>query len=230
MQVDILVYCGNVVQMVDLGQRVSLMKSLLVAARKALDESDFETALSKCDLVIGQDPKNYNAFLFKGFALSKTQQLESAVQQFQIAISINPESPLAFQGLISISQKDPAALVENYKRLADIHAKNDSQKYYSVILKMIELYGILKEHDKVIHLWEKMLTRSEEYLQLSDYVQFSQLDIWESILKAAIEKDNYDFEREWQTQKYRVQSKSMESVKKDIQRDIHLKSRVCPNY
>ena len=202
------------------------MKSLLSAARKALDESEFELALENCNLIIEQDPKNYHAHLFKGFAFSKTNKLDSAVEEFEIAVSLNPDIPLAYQGLISIYQNEPQKLISYYKRLAQIYSKDQPQKYYELMIKMIDIYTGLKDFDSIILIWEKMLPRSQEYSILKDYIEFTTLEIWEFILKAATERDLYEYDKEWQIQKFRIQSKSMDLVRKDIEKEINLRSKV----
>lgn len=203
------------------------MKSLLSAARRALDESDFSTALEKCNQVIDLEPTNYHAHLFKGFVFSKTGNLSDAIVEFEIAVSINPESPLAYQGLISSTQNDPLMLVSYYKRLAAIHAKDQPQKYYDVLLKMIQVYTALNDYDSVIVIWEKMLHRSPEYDSLKGFIQFSSTEIWEFILRAAVAKDELHYEKEWQIQKFRIQSKAMDLVKKDIEKQVNLSSKVA---
>jgi len=202
------------------------MKSLLSAARKALDEADFKTAIEKCDAVIEQDHNNYNAHLFKGFAFSKTGKDDEAIKEFEVAVSLNPESPLAFQGLIAAAQKNPSLLISYYKRLAELHAREQPLKYYDDLIKMIDIYKTLNDHTSVIKIWEKMLQSSTEYDILKDHIQFNSVEIWSNILQTALDKDNYDYEKEWQIQKYRIQSKSMDLVKKDIEKEINLKSRV----
>ena len=127
------------------------MKSLLSAARKALDEADFKTAIEKCDAVIEQDHNNYNAHLFKGFAFSKTGKDDEAIKEFEVAVSLNPESPLAFQGLIAAAQKNPSLLISYYKRLAELHAREQPLKYYDDLIKMIDIYKTLNDHTSVIN-------------------------------------------------------------------------------
>jgi tetratricopeptide (TPR) repeat protein len=201
------------------------MKSLLSAARKALDESDFETAIDKCNAVLEQDPNNYNAHVFKGFALNKTEQVPDAIQEFEIAVKLNPSNPLAYQGLIAATQENPSLCISYYKRLLELHM-NSPQKYYDDLLKMIDVYQQLNDYASVIEIWEKFLKSSPEYAMLKEQITFTPREVWQNILTTALQKDAFDYEQEWQIQKYRIQHKTMDAVKADIEKDVNLKSRV----
>eukprot|EP00124_Ichthyophonus_hoferi_P002996 Ihof_evm2s233 gene=Ihof_evmTU2s233 len=160
---------------------MSSVKSELKAAREALKEKDYKGTLKHCKAVITLDKKNYNAYVFVGAAAEGLENPSQAEQAYRKAIDIEPNQPLAFQGLARLYEKggdaDQSKLVEVYQSLAEV-MKNDHDKWISFMGKAATVSSTLGQHTKAADIW---LVTADKLAQLPD----ARVDEIETILKAA---------------------------------------------
>lgn len=111
---------------------MSSSKQSLKHARAAIDRKDFDAAIAYCREVLRSDPSNYNAFVFIGLATASKKDFERSEQAYNRAISLRPENPLAYKGLIETYSKPdaprrPLALAEAHITLASHSTQFASQ-------------------------------------------------------------------------------------------------------
>ncbi|KAI0186436.1 tetratricopeptide [Xylaria flabelliformis] len=118
------------------------IKASLKAINDAIRQQKWDDALAQTDNLISKDPKNYQAHVFKAFALDKKNQVDLAEDAYKTATDLRPD-PQAWQGLIKLYEKQGAKSLEKYYhaalKLADIFsAANDMYKCQDVIDKFVD--------------------------------------------------------------------------------------------
>lgn len=116
-------------------------KILLKEARKAVDEDNFDVAITKCEEVLRVDPKNYMALVLLGMALRGG---EKAFAAFKKAISLKGNNPLAYQGLAKAYENEGSAeslkaSLEVYYKISSFPGVNELsvfKKFYEIALKI----------------------------------------------------------------------------------------------
>ncbi|KAJ2981701.1 hypothetical protein NUW58_g6621 [Xylaria curta] len=117
-------------------------KASLKAINDAIRQQQWDDALTQTDALISKDAKNYQAHVFRAFALDKKNQLDLSEAAYKTATDIRPD-PQAWQGLIKLYEKQGAKSLEKYHhaalRLAEIFgAANDMYKCQDVVDKFVD--------------------------------------------------------------------------------------------
>ncbi|KAI9676880.1 MAG: Superkiller protein 3 [Caeruleum heppii] len=117
---------------------MSTVKAALRAAKAAIDSQNYDEAVTQAEKVLADDPQNYHGNVFLGLAREKQQKHDASATAYRAATTIKPNDPLAWQGLISLYEKQGGRSVDGYKeaavRLAEVYAEvDDKHKCQSVI-------------------------------------------------------------------------------------------------
>ncbi|KAI8097505.1 uncharacterized protein BX664DRAFT_293076 [Halteromyces radiatus] len=118
-------------------------KANLKAAREAIGKKDFEEAIKCCNRITLWDSGNYNAYVFLGVAYAGLNNTEEAEKAYQHAIEINSEQLLAWQGLVSLYEKQ-----DNYQAvlqtidliLPKLISSNDGNRVAEYLNKKLDIY------------------------------------------------------------------------------------------
>ncbi|KAI0418833.1 tetratricopeptide [Xylaria grammica] len=118
------------------------IKASLKAINDAIRQQKWDDSLTQTDNLISRDPKNYQAYVFRAFALDKKNQADLAEAAYKTATDLRPD-PQAWQGLIKLYEKQGAKSLEKYYhaalRLADIfQAANEMNKCQDVVDKFVD--------------------------------------------------------------------------------------------
>lgn len=138
------------------------MKSALKNARECIKNKDYKEALRHCKGVLAQDKSNYNALVFVGVAADGLEQADQAVKAYRRATEVDPEQPLAWQGLSGFFEKHPSS--ENDKELLLVYQKlrgiceKDSDKKIEITKKLGHLHIKLGEVIEGVDLYIKLLS------------------------------------------------------------------------
>ncbi|KAI3154045.1 hypothetical protein CBS147325_1137 [Penicillium roqueforti] len=107
-------------------------KAALKAVRAALESKDYQTAAEKAKELIKSEPNNYHANVFLGLASDRLNKNNEAEDAYSAATSINPDDKTAWQGLISLYEKQGGCNDDGYHKaviaLGKIFADNDEQE------------------------------------------------------------------------------------------------------
>ncbi|KAJ5820130.1 antiviral protein (Ski3) [Penicillium riverlandense] len=107
-------------------------KAALKAVRTALDAKDFESAADKAKALVKQEPTNYHANVFLGLAYDKLNRNDDSERAYLTATRIKPGDRTAWQGLISLCEKQGSHKLDAYRevvlRLGQIFAENDEKE------------------------------------------------------------------------------------------------------
>lgn len=117
-------------------------KAALKAAKAALDAHKYDDAIEQAKIVLAADSKNYNAHVFIGLAYDKKTEYEASETAYRAAISSKDKDPLAWQGLITLYEKQAGKKLDKYHdailSLADIYMeKDDRTRCQTVIYKYV---------------------------------------------------------------------------------------------
>lgn len=119
------------------------VKNALKEAKKAMKDNDFEAVSKYCKIALKHDRKNYNALLFFGRACQELGKFEDSKKALMMATQIEPDSPVAWQGLAVLCEKQPdlSTLDESiiiYTRLINI-VKDDDEKVDNTFRKLAKM-------------------------------------------------------------------------------------------
>ena len=121
---------------------MSATKSALKAAKAALDAHKYEDAIEHVNSVLAADPRNYNANVFLGLAYEKQNQYEASEKSYRAALKLKDKDPLAWQGLVTLYEKQAGQKLGEYHDAA-IHLaqvfmeKDDKIRCQSVLDKYV---------------------------------------------------------------------------------------------
>ncbi|KAF2219848.1 hypothetical protein BDZ85DRAFT_321823 [Elsinoe ampelina] len=123
-------------------------KAALKAAKAAIDNSDWDEAITQSEVVIAADNKNHFAKLFLGRAYEKKGDTEKAAKVYHEAADLKPDDKQAWQGLCSLYESQGAKYLDEYGevavRLAVLFGQSgDLHRSQSIIDK---LTGYVKKH------------------------------------------------------------------------------------
>ena len=118
------------------------MKSALKAAKAALDAHKYEDAIEQANSVLAADPRNYNANVFLGLAYEKQDQYEASEKAYRAALKLKDKDPLAWQGLVTLYEKQAGTKLGEYHdaaiHLAEVFMeKDDKIRCQSVLDKYV---------------------------------------------------------------------------------------------
>ncbi|KAI6779974.1 Superkiller protein-like protein [Emericellopsis cladophorae] len=80
-------------------------KAQLKAINEAIKDSKFDEAIEKSREFLAKDSKNYQGYIFLGFALDKKQDYENSEKTYRAAVEAKPQEAQAWQGLVRIYEK-----------------------------------------------------------------------------------------------------------------------------
>uniref|UniRef100_A0A0P4WDX8 Tetratricopeptide repeat protein 37 n=1 Tax=Scylla olivacea TaxID=85551 RepID=A0A0P4WDX8_SCYOL len=123
---------------------MSEVRNALKEAKKAMKDNDFEAVSKYCKIALKHDRKNYNALLFFGRACQELGKYEDSKKALMMATQIEPDSPVAWQGLAVLCEKQPHVSTKDeyiiiYTRLIDF-VKDDEEKVDSTFRKLAKLH------------------------------------------------------------------------------------------
>ncbi|KAI1812508.1 tetratricopeptide-like protein [Poronia punctata] len=135
------------------------IKASLKAINEAVRQQKWEEVLTQTSNVIERDPKNYQAYVFRAFALDKKNQIDLAEAAYKKATELRAD-PQAWQGLIKVYQKQgPVSLVKYHHaalQLADLFkSADDMYKCQDVIDKFVDFartHGDRSQYVQALHI------------------------------------------------------------------------------
>ena len=97
---------------------MSAIKTTLKATKAALDAHQYEEAIKQAKSVISTDSTNYNAHVFLGLAYDKLDHNDASEAAYKVAIKSREKEPLAWQGLLSLYEKQGGEKLDIYHDVA----------------------------------------------------------------------------------------------------------------
>ena len=117
---------------------MSTTKTALKAAKAALDAHKYEEAIEQAKSVIAADSSNYNANVFLGLAYDKQGQNDASEVAYRTAIQAKERDSLAWQGLVTLYEKQASEKLDLYHdaavTLAEIYMDKDDKVRCQAVL------------------------------------------------------------------------------------------------
>ncbi|KAK4497199.1 hypothetical protein PRZ48_011649 [Zasmidium cellare] len=135
-------------------------KAALKAAKTALDNAEYDTAIEKAQSVLSSDPQNHFAKLFLGRALEKQGKYDEAAESYQSAANSKPDDSQAWLGLCSVYEAQGGKKLDEYReaclKVTEIFATaDDKHRGQSTIDKLVSFtkeHGTQTQNKKVLEL------------------------------------------------------------------------------
>ncbi|XDG05404.1 hypothetical protein ABKA04_005019 [Annulohypoxylon sp. FPYF3050] len=135
------------------------IKASLKVINEAIRQQKWDDALAQAEVILARDARNYQAHVFRAFALDKKNQPELAEAAYQTAVGIKSDAQ-AWQGLIKIYEKQGPKAVQKYQlaalKLAEIYRDaNEMYKCQDVVDKFIDFargHGDRAQYVQALHL------------------------------------------------------------------------------
>ncbi|KAI9791465.1 MAG: Superkiller protein 3 [Peltula sp. TS41687] len=120
---------------------MSNVKAALKAAKSAIDGQRYQEAVTQAEKVLSLDPQSYHANVFLGLAFDKLERYDESAEAYIRATKSKTAEPLAWQGLVSLYEKQGQKKLDPYSeaalRLAEIYMEaNEQQKCLNIIDKL----------------------------------------------------------------------------------------------
>ena len=123
--------------------------------RAYVRDENFEAALGMCEKAVKQRPKQANLRVVLGEIYHRLKRYDDAMQSFETAIALDPESSLGYGALVELqeSRNDLTATIDIYDRLIEI-SPDSPGLYYQLALVLIRV----NDKPRAIEALQKTLT------------------------------------------------------------------------
>lgn len=148
------------------------IKQALKDAKKAMKENNFEEVSKQCKAALKHDRKNYNALVLFGRACQELGRLGDSKKALMMATQVDSESPVAWQGLAVLCDKQPDITTHEetitiYTRLKDF-VKDDNDKLDSMYRKIATVYLEKEEPLSAAATLRELVTRLNEPAKVTE--------------------------------------------------------------
>ncbi|KAL4901386.1 hypothetical protein BDW74DRAFT_160376 [Aspergillus multicolor] len=135
-------------------------KSALKEVRTALDSKNFELAAEKAKAIVKEQPQNYHANVFLGLAQDKLNHFLESERAYLAATRIKGDDKTAWQGLISLYEKQGNQNLEQYREVviklaqvfADLDDKHRCQDVVDKYVAFVKKNGTRLQYKKALEL------------------------------------------------------------------------------
>ncbi|KAG0295601.1 Superkiller protein 3 [Dissophora globulifera] len=210
---------------------MSTVKINLKNAKEAIVSKNYDDALKWTQKVLSSDSENYMALVFSGVAYQNLGQAVKGEESFKRAIFVNPELPLARDGLINFYDKLKMwpQLILSLEDMLQIHLKTpDGKKALSATEKLIELYTNEGQMDKAIGKIQSLLPGSTLYELLDD--KPNQMDTLRTLASVQERTDDEFYDREVRLRRGRLGGGTQEQVQRTVKNELYSKSELGSTY
>ena len=162
-------------------------------ARSALDDKDFDRALSICEYGLEVDRNDYLLLVFRGVALKNLGEFKKAIESYERATKVEPKQLLAWKGLlevlnkVSLYERKQELLEKVLFSLREISIDPSDKKLYSS--QLIDLFQGSKRFKEAI---EGLKEFSKEYNEDVEERLILLWELWEEEeIRGRVEKERF---------------------------------------
>ncbi|KAI9312434.1 hypothetical protein BX666DRAFT_2142351 [Dichotomocladium elegans] len=208
-------------------------KANLKAAREAIGSKNFAEAVKACNRVLLWESENYNAWVFLGVAYTGLENDEEAEKSYRRAIEINPDTMLAWQGLVSFYEKrqrydDMAKIINDL--LPRVAESGDGNKVVDYLNKLVAIYDG-KDEEKYVATLKLFLPSSQYYDLIKDQKGMRRpIDIWTIIAEITASNQDKLVESRIQSRRLGVRGGPIELIRPEVEAEIFSKSQLGQMY
>ncbi|KAK8807013.1 hypothetical protein WA158_003772 [Blastocystis sp. Blastoise] len=128
-----------------------------------IKSGDFKKALNECELEIMMGKTDPTIYAFKGFCLSKLDNIDGSVNAYSRALDLDPSQEIAQKGLIDYYSKtgDTNHCIELYETIISDLKSKKSPKIVKLYLKIAKLYEQVENYEKSVSYWNLLYISKE---------------------------------------------------------------------
>ncbi|MBD3229927.1 MAG: tetratricopeptide repeat protein [Candidatus Lokiarchaeota archaeon] len=154
----------------------------LEKAETLIDLGYIETAIERSDIVLELDPENLDAWIFKGTAYDRMNELEKGLGCFKNALKISPRNTKCwdYKGFIEYKLEKYEDSVKSFKKAIEINNEYENAYYnlaccYSILKKKKEALNTLKKLFELNPKNKDEIKREKDFEWLKDDPEFKEL-------------------------------------------------------
>ncbi|KAG1145173.1 hypothetical protein G6F37_001194 [Rhizopus arrhizus] len=208
-------------------------KADLKAAREAIGAKNFSDAVKACKRVLLWEGENYNAWVFLGVAYTGLEDDQEAEEAYKRAIEINPDTMLAWHGLVNFYEKRNKQ-TELAKTIQDILprvvASGDGAKVADYLKKLAAIYKTTQP-EQHLEILKNFLPGSSYYDLIKDQPDLpSQIDIWKAIITKLEAEQKQKIENEVASRRFRMNVGTPAQVLSEVEAEVFGVSKLGTMY
>ncbi|KAI9468081.1 MAG: hypothetical protein EXX96DRAFT_591852 [Benjaminiella poitrasii] len=210
-------------------------KADLKAAREAIGKKEFNEAVKACKRVLLWEGENYNAWVFLGVAYTGLENDEEAEEAYKRAIEINPETMLAWHGLVSFYEKrnKQDLLAKTINQLIPRLIENgDGAKLADYLKKLLKVYKDQQDDERYLELLKSyFLPMSPHYNLIKDQPDLPpQLQIWKMIITKMEKEQEQQIQQEVNSRRFRVNAGTPAQILQVVEGSVYALSKLDRMY
>jgi tetratricopeptide (TPR) repeat protein len=206
-------------------------KSWLKRAKEYIGEKDFDQALDTCKQILQWEPENYTALVFLGLTYLNLKKEELAENAYTKATELNPQQPLAWQGLCNLytSTGSFQNLTQTYTKLLNVYNEaGQGPKVLEVIEKLLQIYANeYVDSEAYMNTLMLQLPESPLYPSIKDLPNLpSELEVLHKMKTYQESYDEKTIQKLYDSRRRRLTSDSLETIKTKVIIEVLEKSKL----
>ncbi|KAI3654462.1 hypothetical protein MP228_001181 [Amoeboaphelidium protococcarum] len=203
------------------------LKTVLKKAKDALTVKDYKEARSQAEEAMRMDTTNYQAIVFYALACDNLNLDKDSEEFYQKAIKLQPEFPVAWQGLVSLYEKSNQTekLLSSYDKLTKIFiTQNESRKFVEIVIKQADRLADGRDRDNAIEVLKRLLPGSEDYhlLKLENVEDCpSASQIWRKLIQWRESGDQEAIQKEVNSRKFRLGAPPLSQIRAEVEKIVY---------
>ncbi|ORX43026.1 TPR-like protein [Hesseltinella vesiculosa] len=212
---------------------MSSSKQHLKAAREALGKKDYDEAIKCCNRIILWESGNYNAYVFLGAAYAGLNNVDEAIKSYEHAIDIDKDQLLAWQGLISLHEKQGSfdkVLSTMDHILPKLALKGDGNLLVTLLNKKLDIYENKVPNEQALTSTLKLYLPGSQYYDLiKDSKNLpDKTSIYRQLINVAESNDVNAIETTYKNRRLRINAKSADTtgLRDQVESEIYSQSKL----
>ncbi|KAJ3360566.1 Superkiller protein 3 [Allomyces javanicus] len=208
------------------------VKTLLKKTRDALGAKDYAAAYDTVNDLLGYEPANLNALLFKALAAQNLEKYDESEEALNTVLETNPDLVSAWQGLEKLHEK--AGNVD--KRIAAMHKlielyykANEAKRLTDLATALVQLHTDRKDWAAADRALRQFLPDSPIYDRLAD-PRPSTVDILQQLATVQAAHDAESIATQVQARKGMLGGPSLPELQRQVERAVHRTSPLLRTY
>ncbi|KAJ3361754.1 Superkiller protein 3 [Allomyces arbusculus] len=208
------------------------VKTLLKKTRDALGAKDYAAAYDTVNDLLGYEPANLNALLFKALAAQNLEKYDESEVALNTVLETNPELVSAWQGLEKLHEKagNVDKRIEAMHKLVVLYYKaNESKRLTDIATALVQLHTDRKDWAAADRALRQFLPDSPIYDRLAD-PRPSTAGILQQLATVQAAHDAESIAAQVQARKGMLGGPSLPELQRQVERAVHRASPLLGTY
>ncbi|KNE59722.1 hypothetical protein AMAG_05186 [Allomyces macrogynus ATCC 38327] len=208
------------------------VKTLLKKTRDALGAKDYATAYDTVNDLLGYEPANLNALLFKALAAQNLEKYDESEEALNTVLETNPDLVSAWQGLEKLHEKagNVGKRIDAMHKLINLYYKaNESKRLTDLVTALVQLHTDRKDWAAADRALRQFLPDSPIYDRLAD-PRPSTADILQQLATVQAAHDTESITAQVQARKGMLGGPSLPELQRQVEHAVHRASPLLGTY